>query len=114
MPEINPQDIALIVAILTGMTGFHFTILKAVDRRIENVAEDIVREHTAPVVQKLTAIETKLNNGILGASKEHGDGIVSLQIQTARIETRLAAEMATTNTHLSNLSSQLEALLAAQ
>ena len=111
MPNLNLPDINVMVSIVVGVTGLHFLLLRAVDRRIADKAGDIVRTETAPVVAKLTAIEAKLNNGILGASKEHGDGIQALQLQTARFEAEVTGEMAVTNTHLANLSSQLETLL---
>lgn len=111
MPNLNLPDIGTLVSIVVGMTGLLILLFKAVDRRMESKTEGIVRKQTAPVINQLAAIEAKLDNGILTASKEHGEGIQRLEVVTATLVATVDNEMSTTNTHLANLSSQLETLL---
>ncbi len=86
---------AAVVGMLGTVIGLHFSILKAVDRRIEETTEAAVHVKVDPVILALATITAKLDNGVLAATRKHSDQIAELAVQVGNLSGQIERVLVT-------------------
>ena len=103
-PEIWVPLVAVgVPGVLLSLHGLMRAERKRTKVQIDEQIEACVSEKLHPVLVELKGISSKLDNGVLEASKEHTNGIADLKVEVAQLTIQV-----------NNLSGQVERLLVSR